>query len=278
MYTLERELFFSGRGVHTGQETRLRLKPSTTGSILLQPHLSPIKPVLLTACKFEAHGGTVLKTNNFVLRTVEHLLASLICLRIGSLEILWEGEEVPILDGSAAPFVEELEKARRPLKQKMPLLKIIKPLEIKDGQAWVRAEPAETWEISYEIEFNHPMIARQALTLEINEETFKQAIAPARTFGFLRDVENLRRMGLAHGSSWENTVVLGEREIINPPLRFPDEFVRHKILDFIGDLALLGCYLQGRFSAFRAGHQLHQQLVRLIRDNKNCWILKDNFV
>jgi UDP-3-O-[3-hydroxymyristoyl] N-acetylglucosamine deacetylase len=198
-------------------------------------------------------------------------------LQIFSLEIVWEGEEVPILDGSARPFVEQLRRARKSLVRENKVLRITTPLEIKENNAWVKAEPADNWEINYEIDFNHPLIGRQKLMLEINEETFIKEIAPARTFGFLWDVESLRKKGMAYGSSLENTVVLDEKEIVNPPLRFPDEFVRHKILDFIGDLALLGGRLKGRFSAYRAGHQLHQQLVRFVRENKNYWIFEENF-
>lgn len=272
MFTVAKEILFQGRGVHTGRESRLRLCPSLEGEILLRPAKSNSPPFPLSRCEFESLGSTVVKGPGFSLRTVEHLLATLIALEINSLMIIWEGSEVPILDGSARPFGEKLKGERVSIPTKKENLKVVKPIMINEGQAWVKAEPAGNWEIEYEIEYDHPLIGKQKLEIEVNEEVFIKDIASARTFGFLRDVEKLRQQGLAKGSSLENTIVLDEKKIVNPPLRYPDEFVRHKILDFIGDLALLERSWKGRFSAYRAGHSLHQKLVKFLKTHMNYCI------
>ncbi len=272
MFTISKEIVFEGPGVHTGTTTRLHLYPSGEGKILLNSVNSPSPPFSLADCEFEARGGTVLKKNGFSLRTVEHLLATLAALKITSLLIVGEGSEVPILDGSARHFVEKLIAERSPIFKREKTYKIVKPLEIQETLAWVKAEPAENWEIEYGIDYDHPLIGEQILEIRVTEEVFIEQVAPARTFGFLRDVEELRKRGLAKGSSLENTIVLDDAKIVNPPLRFPDEFVRHKILDFIGDLALMAGSWQGRFSAYRAGHSLHQKLVKFLKSHQDCWI------
>jgi UDP-3-O-[3-hydroxymyristoyl] N-acetylglucosamine deacetylase len=142
------------------------------------------------------------------------------------------------------------------------VLAVSEPLTLVEGDASICFEPAAGLEVSYLIEYGHPAIGRQEMSLELNEETFRTGVAPARTFGFLKDAEALRARGLALGSSLENAVVLDDAGVVNPPLRFPDEFVRHKILDLAGDLALLGAPLRARVTARRAGHGLHQRAVR----------------
>ena len=169
-----------------------------------------------------------------------------------------DGPEVPVLDGSAAPFVILLHEAGlRPLAVPRQLLRVKQPVEVVHGAKGARLVPSEHFEVSYSIGFDHPLLRHQALALRVTPRSFTDQIAPARTFGFLREVELLRKSGLALGGSLENAVVIGETGVLNNKLRFEDEFVRHKILDAIGDLALLGHPLVGRLEATRAGHALH---------------------
>ena len=169
-----------------------------------------------------------------------------------------DGPEVPVLDGSAAPFVILLHEAGlRPLAVQRQLLRVLRPIEVVHGAKSARLVPCDHFEISYAIGFDHPLLRHQAFALRLTPRSFSEQLAPARTFGFLREVELLRKSGLALGGSLENAVVIGETGVLNNKLRFEDEFVRHKMLDAVGDLALLGHPLLGRLEASRAGHALH---------------------
>jgi UDP-3-O-[3-hydroxymyristoyl] N-acetylglucosamine deacetylase len=266
--TVAREVTLSGVGVHSGQRVRLVLRPSDSGRILFRRSDLGAAEAPVTLDRVEFRNSTTLVTDRFKVRTVEHALAALFAFGIQSLVLELDAEEMPILDGSARPFVEALEMAgTRDLDRAAIPLRITTPVVVRDGDASVVAEPMEgacgVW-LSYTIEYSHPAIRTQSLGLMLNPETFAREIAPARTFGFLLDVESLRRQGLARGASTDNTVVLDEDRIVNPPLRFPDEFVRHKLLDLAGDLALIGRPLSGRFTAFKAGHRLHLKLVQAL--------------
>jgi UDP-3-O-[3-hydroxymyristoyl] N-acetylglucosamine deacetylase len=174
-----------------------------------------------------------------------------------------DGPEVPVLDGSAAPFVILLHEAGlRPLAVPRLLLRVLAPVEVRQGTKGARLVPADHFEVAYSIGFDHPLLRHQALSLRLTPRAFTEAIAPARTFGFLREVEMLRKSGLALGGSLENAVVIGETGVLNNKLRFEDEFVRHKVLDAVGDLALLGRPLLGRLEATRAGHALHAAVAQ----------------
>ena len=263
LHTLAREARFAGVGAHTGVEVRVRLRPSDQGRVVflrrdLGGLIIPVNPA-----SAQASQCTVLSEGGVRVRTVEHLLAALLMTGVDSLEVELDGEEIPILDGSAAPLLEILEQAgRRPLSSPRRFLRVGRPLLVADGRSSVAFEPASNFEVSYEIDYSHPLIGRQELTLELGPEVFRSQVAPARTFGFLKDAERLRAQGLALGSSLDNTLVLDDRGLVNPPLRFADEFVRHKILDLVGDLALLGAPLLGRVTARRAGHGLHLLAVQ----------------
>jgi UDP-3-O-[3-hydroxymyristoyl] N-acetylglucosamine deacetylase len=222
--------------------------------------------------RVESRNSTTLLGPEFKVQTVEHLLAACWALGLDSLVVELDADEIPIMDGSAGPFVEALESAgERSLGRSTPAFEVARAFSLEDRDASILFEPPDPagapLELSYTIEYAHPSIGRQSLTLPVDRGVFSREVAPARTFGFLKDVEALHAQGLALGASLANTVVLDAAGIVNPPLRFPDEFVRHKHLDLIGDLALLGRPLRGRVTAARAGHRLHLQAVRHLLDH-----------
>jgi len=265
MQTLAREACFAGVGAHTGAEVRVRLRPSGQGRVVFRRMDLGGREVSVHPARAESSQCTVLFDGGVKIRTVEHLLAALMMGGVDSVEVELDGEEIPILDGSAAPLADIIvEAGLRPLSEPRRPFQVMKPLRVEDGRSAVSFEPHLSFEVSYAIEYDNPLIGKQELGLSLDPRTFRAEIAPARTFGFLKDAERLRAKGLARGSSVENTVVLDDRGLVNPPLRFPDEFVRHKILDLIGDLALLGAPFQGRVTASRAGHSLHLRAVQAL--------------
>jgi UDP-3-O-[3-hydroxymyristoyl] N-acetylglucosamine deacetylase len=217
--------------------------------------------------------ATSLSQGGVSIDTVEHLLSALGALGVDDVAVHVDGPELPILDGSAAPFVILIHEAGlRPLGAPRRHLKVLKPIELVRGSKWIRLTPADQLRISYEIGFDHPLLRHQELSLRLTPETFVEDIAPARTFGFLHEVEMLRRAGLALGGSLENAVVIGESGVLNK-LRFEDEFVRHKILDLIGDMTLLGHPLIGHVEAHRAGHALHTAAALALLQDTEAWTL-----
>ncbi len=216
--------------------------------------------------------ATTLANGDATIGTVEHVLSAASGLGIDNLIIEVEGEEVPILDGSAAPFIYLMHEAGIRVQQvPREFIKILEPLRVEEEDKFVAVYPSDRFKISYTIDFEHPLIGEQRQTFVVTPRCFTEQIAPARTFGFLREVEALRRNGLALGGSMENAVVIGDNSILNNQLRFEDEFVRHKILDAIGDLMLLGAPLLGHVVAYRAGHSLHAGLVETIQKATDAW-------
>ena len=262
--TLRREVACTGIGLHSGRPVRLRLLPAPAehGIRFVRTDVGVEIPATLAHIGGQDH-ATTLSSDGVSIGTVEHLLAALSGLGVDDVRVEVDGPEVPVLDGSAAPFVILLHEAGlRPLA--VPRLYIKVP---QAGRGGARREeraprPAEHFEVSYTIGFDHPLLRHQAFSLRVTPRSFTEPIAPARTFGFLREVEMLRKSGLALGGSLENAVVIGETGVLNNKLRFEDEFVRHKILDAIGDLALLGHPLLGRLEANRAGHALHAAVAQ----------------
>jgi UDP-3-O-[3-hydroxymyristoyl] N-acetylglucosamine deacetylase len=213
--------------------------------------------------------ATALVRKGVLVATVEHLLAALYGCGVDNAMVEIDGFEVPIMDGSAAPFVELIQSAGIvQLDAPRQYLRILKRVEVADNGKKMSISPAPALSIQCAIEFDHPLIGRQQRLVEMGDKTFARDIAPARTFGFLQEVESLRKLGLVRGGSLENAIVLTRDGLLNQEgLRFPDEFVRHKILDLIGDLMLLGRPVLGRIEAERAGHALHNALVvKLLRD------------
>jgi UDP-3-O-[3-hydroxymyristoyl] N-acetylglucosamine deacetylase len=270
--TIGRAVGISGVGVHSGKAVRLSLAPSESGRILFRRvDLSGLEAPL-TADNVDSINSTSLDFGAFYVRTVEHLLASLSAFGVRSVVVELDSDEIPILDGSARPFAEMLASSgTRDIGPGLEPLKILTPFRVEEAGSWVAFEPPApedpALDLSYTIAYEHPAIGVQSRSVRLTAETFSREVAPARTFGFLRDVERLRRQGLALGASKENTIVLDADGVINGPLRFEDEFVRHKLLDLAGDLALLGRPILGRISAFRAGHRLHVKAVRRLLDH-----------
>lgn len=217
--------------------------------------------------------ATVLGKGDVRVSTVEHLLAALSAYGIDNLHIDIDGPEVPIMDGSAAPFASLIDEAGLHFHpQSRKFLAIRQPVNVIDGEKRVSIIPSRFFRITFDIAFQHPCIALQQRSVKVNSTVFRRDLAPARTFGFLRDVEMLKSAGLARGGSLENAIVVDDERILNPEgLRFQDEFVRHKILDAIGDLSLIGYPILGHVRAFKAGHDINHQLVEKILATPECW-------
>jgi UDP-3-O-[3-hydroxymyristoyl] N-acetylglucosamine deacetylase len=270
--TIQKEIHLSGVGIHSGKNVDLLLKPSSSGGIIfLRTDLDNLK-LALEPEKIETKSSTYLVSGGCKIQTLEHLLAVLYMFGVDSLVIEINGDEIPIMDGSAFPFAQAILNAGvMSLPKRKKSIKIIKPSSLKENDAAFSFSPDSDFKITYSIEYDHPAIQRQELSLSLNLENFIKEIAPARTFGFLKDVPALRAQGLAAGGSLDNAVVLDEESVISGPLRYPDEFVRHKILDLIGDLSLMGSPLIGHFNAQRAGHRLHLKVIHFLLDNPEFW-------
>jgi UDP-3-O-[3-hydroxymyristoyl] N-acetylglucosamine deacetylase len=273
--TLKREVGCTGIGLHSGRPVRLVLKPAAAGQgiCFFRCDVGVEIPANLASLTRLDH-ATTLARGGVTIETVEHLLSALQALGVDDVRVEVEGPEVPILDGSAAPFVILIHEAGlKPLAMPRKYLKVLRPVEVVRGGKSARLSPAEDFRVSYTIGFDHPLLRHQALSLRVTGQSYVDGIAAARTFGFLRDVETLRRNGLALGGSLENAIVIGESGVLNNKLRFEDEFVRHKILDAIGDLALLGHPVVGHLEAVRAGHALHAALAQKLMESEGAWAL-----
>jgi UDP-3-O-[3-hydroxymyristoyl] N-acetylglucosamine deacetylase len=273
--TLRNAVGCTGIGLHSGKPVRLDLKPALAGhGIRFRRKDRGVEiPATLENLARLDH-ATTLSREGVSIDTVEHLLSALHGLGVDDVLVEVDGPEVPILDGSAAPFVILIHEAGlRPLATPRQYLKILQPVEVVRGAKWARLLPSDHLRVSYTIGFDHPLLRHQAASFRVTSQVFAEEIAPARTFGFLREVETLRRGGLALGGSLDNAVVIGETGVLNNKLRFEDEFVRHKILDAIGDLALLGYPVVGHLEASKAGHALHAALALKLIQKPEAWDL-----
>jgi UDP-3-O-[3-hydroxymyristoyl] N-acetylglucosamine deacetylase len=262
--TIKTPVGITGVGLHSGLYTTVTLEPAPAGSGLtfVRSDLRGLRiPALLASTTAFDHATTVGK-DDVQVATVEHLLAALVACGITDLDMRIDGPEVPIIDGSSLPFMHLIDAAGvRTLGAEIPVLRLRQPVEVVEGEKSIRMVPSNRLLIRYKIDFNHPAIGREAFHFELDHDSFLRKIAPARTFGFMRDVEKLRAVGLARGGSVENAIVLDDRGVMNGPLRFKDEFVRHKILDLVGDLALIGRPVVGEIIATRGGHALHSRFI-----------------
>jgi UDP-3-O-[3-hydroxymyristoyl] N-acetylglucosamine deacetylase len=272
--TLRRQISCAGIGLHSGNKVTLTLKPAAAdaGVIFRRTDLGIEIPANVRHVS-AFHYATVLGHNGATVETVEHLLAALVSVGIDNIVIELDHNEVPIMDGSAAPFLYLVQEAGvKRLSAARKHLKIVRPVQITDGDKRIAVYPSDHFKVSYTISFDHPMLRHQSRTERITEQSFAESIAAARTFGFLKEVEWMRQNGLALGGSLENAIVIGDAGVLNP-LRFEDEFVRHKILDAIGDLALLGFPLIGHVVAHRAGHALHTALASQLLEERDAWMM-----
>jgi len=274
--TLRRQISCVGIGLHSGNKVNLTLKPASADAGIrfrrtdVGGHEVPATVQHLGGIQL----ATGLSRNQVSVETVEHLLAALTSCGIDNVLVELNSPEVPIMDGSAAPFIYLIQEAGvKTLAARRKYLKIVRPIAISRGDKRIALYPSDHFKVTYSISYDHPMLRHQSRTLRITEDTFAEELAPARTFTFLKDVEMMRQNGLALGGSLENAIVLGETGILNNALRFEDEFVRHKILDAIGDLALVGYPVIGHLVAHRAGHALHTEFAAKILEETNAWRL-----
>ena len=272
--TIKKAVEISGVGLHTGCKVKLQMKPApaNTGIIFRRVDLQKFEIEAIRDRVSRVVLATTLMKKGVMLSTVEHLLSALYGMGLDNVYLDIDSLEVPILDGSALPFVEMVQQAGiQEQNQKRTYLKVTKPVRLEEGDKFISIEPCSTFRISYTIDFDHPAIGQQSLDMELTTKAYTEEIAYARTFGFYSEVEELRRKGLIRGGSFDNAVVLSETEIMNGPLRSPDEFVRHKMLDLIGDISLCGYPLIGHIKAHRTGHALHTDLATVLaRDESIC--------
>jgi UDP-3-O-[3-hydroxymyristoyl] N-acetylglucosamine deacetylase len=274
--TIAREARTEGVGLHTGVFGHVRLlpAPADTGIVFRRNDLDnfPIEAQGHNVARVSY--ATSLMKQGVLLSTTEHLLAAIYSCGIDNIYIEIDSIEVPILDGSAEPFMQMLEHAGvRKLRRKRRYLKVLQPLEVVEGDRRIGIYPADEFRVRCYVDFPHPLVGQQEVELVVTPDMFRHLLARARTFCFERDIEPLREMGLIRGGSLENAIVLTKDGVMNGPLRFPDEFGRHKALDLIGDLALAGLPLLARVEAHKAGHALHTQLVSRLLTDPSLWTI-----
>jgi len=260
-----------GVGLHSGAPVRMRILPAPAGSgiIFRRTDLDGFEVEAVSRNVARVSYATSLMKKGVLISTTEHLLSAFIGTGIDNAIVELDNLELPILDGSAKPFVEMIAKAGiRKQRRPRTYLRLLRELELRDGNKSISAYPSDCYSVAYRINFPHPLIGREAFQVELSDGNYLREIASARTFGSREDEQALRNMGLIRGASRENCIVLTPNGVENPPLRFRDEFVRHKVLDLIGDLALLGKRILGNIVADRAGHAMHTALVsRILRDH-----------
>jgi UDP-3-O-[3-hydroxymyristoyl] N-acetylglucosamine deacetylase len=274
--TLRRSTSCAGIGLHSGNKVTLSLKPAPADSGI-RFRRSDLGGLEVPA-RVQHVGGynyaTGLMRDAVKVDTVEHLLAALVSLGIDNVTVELNSPEVPIMDGSSAPFIYLIQEAGiKKQAQRRRYLKVHRPISLSRGDKRIALYPSEHFKVTYSIAFDHPLLRHQARTIRITADTFVEEIAPARTFTFLKEVEMLRQQGLALGGSLENAVVIGETGVLNNGLRFDDEFVRHKILDVIGDMALVGHPVIGHLVAHRGGHGLHTEFAARVLEEREAWTL-----
>ncbi len=276
--TIANPTAISGIGLHTGARINMTLRPAEANTGIVFHRRVGDRTVTIEATAgnvVDTRLATVLGKGEVRVSTVEHLLSALAAYGVDNLHIDIDGPEVPIMDGSAAPFASIIEEAGQLRHaQSRKFLAVRQPVSVIDGEKRVSIIPSRFFRITFDIAFQHPCIALQQRSVKVTSATFRRELAPARTFGFLRDVETLKAAGLARGGSLENAIVVDDERILNPEgLRFQDEFVRHKILDAIGDLSLIGYPILGHVRAFKAGHDVNYQLVQKLLDTPESWQL-----
>jgi UDP-3-O-[3-hydroxymyristoyl] N-acetylglucosamine deacetylase len=264
----------SGKGLHSGAPVSMRILPAPPGTGIV------FRRVDLDGFEIEANSrnvarvsyATSLMKKGVLISTTEHLLSAFTGVGVDNAIVELDNLELPILDGSALPFVDLIQQAgirkqRRPRRY----MKILREVEMREGNKFISVYPADSYSVSYSINFPHPLIGKETFRVELSNGSYLRNIAAARTFGSREDEKAMRNMGLIRGASRENCIVLTRDGLENGPLRFPDEFVRHKVLDLVGDLALLGKPILGKIVADRAGHAMHTALVSRILRDQTLW-------
>ena len=283
--TLRRRAKVSGIGVHSGREVSITLHPAEagTGVTFFRTHVEdghdreiPATYRYVNATDF----CTTVGVPGATVATVEHLLAALSALEVDNATVEIDGPEAPVMDGSAGDFIKAVDQAGvARLDAPLRTIKVIKPVRVEIGQSYAEFTPYNGRRIEVEIDFESPLVGRQQFAADIDSQTFRRDIARARTFGFLADVEALWARGLALGASLENAVVIGDDRVINPEgLRYADEFVRHKVLDAVGDLALAGAPILGRYHSYRGGHRLNVKALEALFADPSAYVMVEGQV
>lgn len=275
--TLSSKIRASGVGLHTGKKISLTLKPapSNSGIVFKRTDIesAPIKASLENV--FDTRLSTSLSNNEIKISTVEHLLSALAGIGIDNAIVELDGPEVPIMDGSARPFVFMIQSAGiQEQSEAKRFIKIKKTIEVKQDEKWAKIEPFDGFKVAFTIDFDHPAFSEtsQSSEIDFSSVSYLSQVSRARTFGFAKDIELLRKNNLALGGSVNNAIVIDDYKVVNEEgVRFQDEFVKHKILDAIGDLYLLGHGLIGSFSAYKSGHHLNNLLLRELINNVHAW-------
>jgi UDP-3-O-[3-hydroxymyristoyl] N-acetylglucosamine deacetylase len=276
--TLKNIVRATGVGLHTGEKVYLTLRPAAPNTGIVFRRIDLERVVEIKADPYavkDTRLSSCLEKDNARVQTVEHLMSALAGLGIDNVYVDLSAGEVPIMDGSASPFVfliqsagiEEQAAAKK-------FIRILKPIEVKSDDKWVKFEPYQGFRVDFSIDFNHPVFAdsNRHVQVDFEQTSFVKEVSRARTFGFMQDVETLRSQGLALGGSLDNAIVMDEYRVLNSDgLRYEDEFVKHKALDAIGDLYLLGRPLIGAFTAYKSGHALNNQLLRSLLERKDAW-------
>jgi UDP-3-O-[3-hydroxymyristoyl] N-acetylglucosamine deacetylase len=280
-HTLRAPALFAGVGVHTGAYTRVAVRPApvNTGVVFVRTEVKDrdnrIPATGEAVCRTQL-GTVVGNAAGITVSTIEHLMAALVMLGVDNAVVELDGPEMPIMDGSSLPFVQILDRAgAREQEAARRYIEILDTVEVVDGDKRATLKPADRFEVAFEIRFPTAVIGRQAVDLVMDERAFRSELADCRTFGFLHEVEALRAVGLARGGSMDNAVVIEGDRVLNPEgLRRPDEFVRHKALDAIGDLYVLGAPILGRFEGVLAGHAVNNALVRALLARPAAWRIR----
>lgn len=276
--TLRTAIHATGVGLHSGTKVRIHLRPAPINAGIVFRRIDLDVPIDIPASPYavgDTRMASCLEKDGAKLGTVEHLMSALAGIGIDNLYVDVDAEEIPIMDGSAAPFVFLLQSAGI-IEQDAPkrFLRVRKPVEIKDGDKWARLTPYDGFRLEFSIHFNHPAVDKTGtqVTVDFADQSYIRDISRARTFGFTQDVEAMRAQGLALGGSLENAIVMDEYRVLNADgLRVPDEFVRHKVLDAIGDLYLAGAPLLATFSAHKSGHAMNNRLLRELLADESAW-------
>ncbi|MDD2790082.1 MAG: UDP-3-O-acyl-N-acetylglucosamine deacetylase [Sulfurimonas sp.] len=276
--TIKKAVELVGIGLHKGSPVKLRLEPleSNSGIVFYRSDVDvsiPLKPENVVDTRM----ATVIGKDGFVISTIEHLLSAVYAYGIDNLRVIVDADEVPVMDGSSASYcmlLDEAGIAQQDVAKK--IMRITKEIEIIEGDKYVKLSPSSSLTYNFTIKFPHPVIQQQEYVLAFTKENYKNEIARARTFGFLHEVQYLRSKGLALGGSLENAIVLDDKKILNPEgLRFTDEFVRHKILDAIGDMSLIGMNFVGNYEAMAGSHDLNHKLtLELLKNPENYEVVE----
>lgn len=275
--TIKNEIIIRGMGLHSGRDINMCIKPAPrdTGVVFVRTDKGDVRIKANVSSVSDTTFATTLTSEGVKVGTVEHLLAAFAGLNIDNVYVEIDGPEVPIMDGSSLPFVARIMEAGIAKQAKaLNCIRILEPIVVMEGPCQIAVTPYEGTRITYRLFYTHPAFGEQKLGMDVTTMNFINELAPARTFGFLRDVEMLKSKGLARGGSLDNAIVLGDKEVINgSKLRFKDEFVRHKILDAVGDISLIGVPIYGHIIANKSGHTLHIKLLKKILMNRNSWEL-----